>query len=363
MTFPLHPPALVEEIYRECRYDAKKATMLLTDEDYLKSRRNRIDAANVLPSSAPVAVGRVTELDEEREKARAAEREKAAKSAIYRRRVEMDSVPRLSTPTASSSVVSIPDTPDSPLVMRRTRPTMKRVVDSASEDESDSDVKILSSKAKPKGVLSFRDRALQSFNNLDKESLRELTGRLVDLMQTVMNNADSRSGCTPEHADAIVKLRPFTSAEDLEQKLGLRKKKTGIPGLSPRIFEDCVEVYKGYGAVDEILEKCENVGRQLSAEIAAWTGDAKAKDKGKGKSLDSNIAEDGALSLRAVPTSPSRSEPKGLLTKAPSLLAEGVQLKDYQLLGVSWLNLLKKKELSCILADEMGNALLYKPAV
>lgn len=42
------------------------------------------------------------------------------------------------------------------------------------------------------------------------------------------------------------------------------------------------------------------------------------------------------------------------MTKAPALLANGVQLKDYQLLGVSWLNLLKRKGLSCILADEMG---------
>lgn len=45
---------------------------------------------------------------------------------------------------------------------------------------------------------------------------------------------------------------------------------------------------------------------------------------------------------------------KGYMSTQPSLLAEGVQLKDYQLLGVNWLALLHRRNLSCILADEMG---------
>ena len=38
----------------------------------------------------------------------------------------------------------------------------------------------------------------------------------------------------------------------------------------------------------------------------------------------------------------------------PALLSEGTVLKDYQLLGVNWLNLLYTKQIGCILADEMG---------
>ena len=154
-----------------------------------------------------------------------------------------------------------------------------------------------------------------------------------------------------------MKLRPFGSVEDLELKLGLKKKKTGITGLSPRIFEDCVEVYKGYGAVDEIIGECERIGQDLAREISAWVGgnDGKNKSKGKSPSLDIEVAQDGSLSLHHLPVSgSSKSESKGLLTKSPSLLAEGVQLKDYQLMGGCWLNLLKRKNLSCILADEMG---------
>jgi SWI/SNF-related matrix-associated actin-dependent regulator 1 of chromatin subfamily A len=42
------------------------------------------------------------------------------------------------------------------------------------------------------------------------------------------------------------------------------------------------------------------------------------------------------------------------VTEQPKSLADGVVLKDYQLLGVNWLHLLYSKDLSCILADDMG---------
>ena len=45
---------------------------------------------------------------------------------------------------------------------------------------------------------------------------------------------------------------------------------------------------------------------------------------------------------------------EGYLYRQPALLQEGVKLKNYQMLGVNWLNLLYRKNISCILADEMG---------
>lgn len=51
-----------------------------------------------------------------------------------------------------------------------------------------------------------------------------------------------------------------------------------------------------------------------------------------------------------------RATLKMFVTEQPKTLAEGVVLKDYQLLGVNWLNLLYSKDLSCILADDMGES-------
>jgi SWI/SNF-related matrix-associated actin-dependent regulator of chromatin subfamily A containing DEAD/H box 1 len=172
-------------------------------------------------------------------------------------------------------------------------------------------------------------------------------------------------GCTPEQAKAIIELRPFDSVLDLNNKLGQGKKKAGPSGISPRIFEDCIAIFSGYGEVDSILEDCEHIGASLRVAIDSWTdvkeGKGKVGDISNGirdttASLGGDI-EDGALSLVSVPVSKD-SKPKDYLVTQPSLLSEDVQLKDYQLLGVNWLNLLHRRKLSCILADEMGMSFL-----
>lgn len=144
--------------------------------------------------------------------------------------------------------------------------------------------------------------------------------------------------------------------DDLTVKLGQGKKKAGPAGISPRLFEECVEIFSGYGAVDSILEECETIGARLRASIASWSISTTV-DKGKGKadplSAVPDIVEDGSISLRTT-TNMKPEKAKDHLTQQPSLLSPNVQLKAYQLLGVNWLNLLYRNKLSCILADEMG---------
>lgn len=121
------------------------------------------------------------------------------------------------------------------------------------------------------------------------------------------------------------------------------------------MFEDCTSIFKGYGEVDSILEDCERIGATLRVAIAAWTTPS-SPGKGKAKEIDlppSDEVEDGALSLRSI--APLKEhKPKDYISTQPSLLSDTVQLKEYQLLGVNWLNLLYRSNLSCILADEMG---------
>lgn len=144
--------------------------------------------------------------------------------------------------------------------------------------------------------------------------------------------------------------------EDLETRLGQGGRKAGPGGISPRIFEDCVTIFEGYSAVDSILQDCEDVGTELRSVFASWS----SAGKGKGKEVVSAVgsastSEDGAIDLTAldIPSSAS-AESNGYLVEQPALLSTGVTLKDYQLLGVNWLNLLYNRNTSCILADEMG---------
>lgn len=165
-----------------------------------------------------------------------------------------------------------------------------------------------------------------------------------------MCRAHCRTGCSSDQAQAIIELRPFDSVDDLKDKLGQQGKKKGgaSRGVSLRMFDDCVEIFHGYGAVDDVLAQCERIGGQLDAAIASWSQDTR---KGKEKATNDNVDGNGALSLIAPV---SERTPKDFLSEQPKSLSKNVQLKGYQLLGVNWLRLLYKRGRSCILADEMG---------
>lgn len=122
------------------------------------------------------------------------------------------------------------------------------------------------------------------------------------------------------------------------------------------MFQDCTSIFAGYGTVDTIVTKCEKIAASLKAEIAKWTdGDVKGKSREGSSSRGSPaVAEtDGALSLGSQAALTS-NKPDYYISTQPALLSSTVQLKDYQMIGINWLNLLYLKRLSCILADEMG---------
>ncbi len=101
---------------------------------------------------------------------------------------------------------------------------------------------------------------------------------------------------------------------------------------------------KGYGAVDTVLEDCERIVPVFGRLSLSWNADTSSS----GESV-----VDGALSLVSIAQLAKRKT-QSYLTTQPRLLNKDVLLKEYQLLGVNWLNLLYCSNLSCILADEMG---------
>lgn len=150
---------------------------------------------------------------------------------------------------------------------------------------------------------------------------------------------------------------------DFNERLAQGKKKPGPAGIRNNIFSEAEAIFTGYNSVDDVLQDCEDTAAGLKRAIATWglsststsaTGQTKngAQDKGKGKE---SLVEsgDGMLNLHSVSASATRKA-KDFISVQPALLAEGVKLKEYQLLGVNWLNLLYDRKLSCILADEMG---------
>jgi SWI/SNF-related matrix-associated actin-dependent regulator 1 of chromatin subfamily A len=352
VTMPLESPARIQNAWIQAKGDVKRATELLSDPSWVAPKKVQDDVT-----------GRVKEIDEATKAQRMAAREKGKKSMIYANRPVLDTKPSTSTPPVSKRVIDLtapsPASLGSPLAPPGRRKRVKKlVVNSDSEaafQDSDDDDERSNKRGRPD--ITNETRALDYFNTAAAEALQELTGMLCTL-SCYRSGVESAppTGCSPEQANTIIGLRPFESVDDLNTKLGQGRKKIGPTGISPRMFEDCQAIFEGYGEVDSILEDCEQIGAHLRAAIATWTTTStvgKGKAKEDATSTLTGGVEDGALSF--VSFSPSKNEkPKDYLLTQPTLLSDTVRLKDYQLLGVNWLHLLYRSNLSCILADEMG---------
>ncbi|CAL1706892.1 unnamed protein product [Somion occarium] len=342
MIHPLHSPAHILAAWKQAGGDESKASALLNNPSWSPpapksptQQRARVAAKT----------GRVKELDQAREAERNRLKDLGKKSLIHRNRI-VEGRPTINTTTPPASRVTIdltkpsPQTPDSPeIVTKRPKRLKRKIVSSDSEPEFVDSEDEGPSTRQPTNGRSHEMKALDFFNNGTAEALQEVTG------------------CTLEQANKIIELRPFGSIDDLNTRLAQGRKKPGPAGISSRLFEDCTAIFEGYGKVDSILQECEDIGTELRNEIASWTaGSPSAKRSGsnslRGSPLGSDVMEDGALTLRSQAV--LAKKPKYYISTQPSALESGVQLKEYQLLGINWLNLLYQKKLSCILADEMG---------
>ncbi|KAG7726272.1 hypothetical protein KL933_003714 [Ogataea haglerorum] len=210
------------------------------------------------------------------------------------------------------------------------------------------------------------------------------------------------AGVPPSVAQALIDSRPFKSLEEVEsfdfaekensasaQKKRVMKKKAA----GEKILETTIKKLKGYAAVDSLIKKCQTHGNSITQAIHKWGAEV-YNDKGELEIVDIDVKSeqsDDDMSDRTLfsnensqnknesyealtsdddmedreftlKMSKSSGRPRGRppLVKVdyyrhkPKLMADGFELKNYQIVGMNWLNLLYQKRLSCILADEMG---------
>ncbi|KIY46765.1 hypothetical protein FISHEDRAFT_46591 [Fistulina hepatica ATCC 64428] len=333
---PDQKPVRLQAAWLAAKGDTNEATRLVEDMTWNPEPSAALGKAS--PKRPAADVGKVPEIAERLKAQRAEKKEKAQRSAIYAKRAALDTVhgsPKTPAPTKRRiDSIDIPDSPDSPTVNIRAKRARTTQIVSDSEGDDDDVVEVLSSSGRKASPVKLdpESQTLKYLNTKDRAALQELTG------------------CTPTQADAIVELRPYTSTADIKGKWGKGKKKPGPAGLSQRMLEDSIAIFEGYEAVDDVLLECEKIGASLNRVIQSWSASVYTKGKQKeGSSTPSD--RDGSLSLRAVS---KHTKAKDYLTTQPKLISKGVQLKEYQLMGVNWLNLMYTKSLSCILADEMG---------
>ncbi|KAF7893091.1 uncharacterized protein EAF02_000629 [Botrytis sinoallii] len=191
----------------------------------------------------------------------------------------------------------------------------------------------------------LEDRLLKYLNKCTLDDLIELTN-------TTKNNAQ-----------AMLDSRPFRSLDAARNVSNVKTLKSGKRSakapMGERLVETALEMFSGYEAVDLLVKRCEDLAKPLEAEMAKWDsillGLARKEKRDSGIGTPSStLSTNGENADEDKIVSAKRRKASVEFLKKPSLMADEVILKDYQIVGLNWLNLMYEQNLSCILADDMG---------
>ena len=185
---------------------------------------------------------------------------------------------------------------------------------------------------------------------------------------------------TEESASILLSQKPFRDLDAVRRtssdiSASGRRKPVRKP-IGDKIVDKCLEMWTGYEAVDELVKRCEALGRPIAEEMKKWGVDVFGASKGGELDLvnfdevksesrtptrDSGIGtptsgdvstdEEGRVNVKKAS---DRINSKAAFYPQPSIMGDDIVLKDYQIVGVNWLSLLFENQLSCILADDMG---------
>ncbi|KAJ5179409.1 ATP-dependent helicase fft2 [Penicillium capsulatum] len=196
-----------------------------------------------------------------------------------------------------------------------------------------------------------------------------------------------------EDAKIITDQRPFASLDEVRvlqapvdenEKPPAKKARKPAKPMGEKIVDKCLEMWEGYLAVDALVAECEMLGQPVAEKMKKWGVDIFGKADGELELTNFNGMNGANVHDSGIATPNSnRPSPQGLndqnddddddeddlpvahtrkpnlsteseFIQQPSIMAEDLEMKDYQIVGINWLALLYEMNLSCILADDMG---------
>ncbi|ORY14988.1 SNF2 family N-terminal domain-domain-containing protein [Clohesyomyces aquaticus] len=202
---------------------------------------------------------------------------------------------------------------------------------------------------------------LKFFNTCSVDAMVDLSNQKEDIVRAVLAHRPFTSMAAVEKADI-----------DIELAAGKKKPRKPKATAGEKLVESASNMWRGYTAVDQLVERCEARGKTIAAAMAKWGVDvfggatdgevaittlddgsdtSSIRDSGIGTPRDGSDTEADPVQRLSQGKA---SQAKITLLKKPSIMSEHFQLKDYQLVGLNWLNLLWQNEISGILADDMG---------
>ena len=278
---------------------------------------------------------------------------------------------------------SSPSPPASPVASKTQRPARRRLVQGRKHRFSS----VTESPTAPTRILtsSPKTHGLNSENNVDSglgtdQEDHTLDGRVLEFFNScTAPDLGDMASITDELALLVTSRRPFRNLDQVRQisidaVATKGKRKTTRKPIGDKIVDKCTEMLSGYEAVDALVRRCETLGRTVANEMKNWGIDifgskdheldlvtfegietesqAPLRDSGIGTPTSAVTSADEDDQVNGPGTRPKHV--KRSFFPQPSILGEGVQLKDYQIVGFNWLTMLFEKQLSCILADDMG---------
>ena len=235
----------------------------------------------------------------------------------------------------------------------RLKPSARRVIESDDEDNDSG----LPSEAESESEEPDEDSSLLRFiNACSAKDLADLSNSTEEIVSVIIAKRPFRN---LDQVRAVTTASPEPADSSKPKKRGAGKKPKAI---GEKIVDVCEEMWSGYEAVDTLVRECEALGKPLADEMKKWGfdvfGASKEGELGLVSLEETKSERDSGI---GTPTSSTGDEDvvdskrtKSTFLKKPSIMAETLELKDYQLVGLNWLNLLWSRKLSCILADDMG---------
>lgn len=251
----------------------------------------------------------------------------------------------------------LPSSPDaSPERPQPTTSKRPHIIDSDDEDMADAVVEISDddsargSSEHEVGATSLVD----FFNDCSVEAMMDLSGHKEEEIRELLDHRPFVS------LDAVRKIHV-----DLQQSQEKGKKKPRKPRITfgARLVESAQDMWGAYSTIDSVVKDCEKLGKPMIAGMEKWGINifgASTEDGVEITSLDDNSDANSSRDSgyhtpqSDVGASSIRKKKSAKLLKQPSIMNEGIELKDYQVVGLNWLNLLWENKISGILADDMG---------
>lgn len=168
--------------------------------------------------------------------------------------------------------------------------------------------------------------------------------------------------CASSESDvqSVIDKRPFNTLDEIRGITNAPEytksgKKSRTKPIGDKIVDACSEMLLGYDAVDDLVTECEQIAKPIQESLKAWgVGEGSG---GELQLMNLDGAHDSGIGTPMSSTddlSATKGGKKGKFLSQPENMSPDITMKDYQLVGLNWLNLLWSKKISCILADDMG---------